>query len=505
MKKMIVMALLTSAAYAAQDLPASDQEVVEPRYLQVGAHPAASEKGVLSNQAATESIALVDFLDGQADTDTGWSASTPAHAPYAAASLAVGAGQLRAAVNWNVGFYQEGSKESWFQERLADFFGNGLLPPNFGIGSPQYAYDATNGRFVIVAAANLATQHRSWITIGSSYSPQGTVGRSDCTFALDANVLPGTRTQFYVDMPQIGFTRDALVITGTMHSFADNSVQYAKMWVIPKSAIYNVEYQNCPSSIGYNYWWGLKNQDGTTASAPAPANSNTSVTYLLNAHATGTSGANSLTQWRLDTSHPGAFTLTSTTVRTAAYYAPPRAPQSGTSTLIDTWDAELSNVVYQGSSLWTAQTTGCHVGSDPTERSCLRWYQITAQTGTVAQQSTFGVNNASVYTPWIIANASGNAIAVFNVSGTTTPVGMYFAGRKATDPTNSLPLFYILQQGDACYARSPANAVGGPHSGGALDPNNSNLFWISAAFTSGVSSNCSANDWSTKIAALSFQ
>ena len=114
------------------------------------------------------------------------------------------------------------------------------------------------------------------------------------------------------------------------------------------------------------------------------------------------------------------------------------------------------------------------------------------------------MTSAFVYTPWMIANANGNAIAVFNVSSSTLPVSIYFAGRKGTDASNSLPLFHILQGGQSCYARSPNNAVGGPHSGGALDPNNSNLFWISAAYASGSSSNCASNDWSTKIASLSF-
>jgi hypothetical protein len=408
-------------------------------------------------------------------------------------------------VNWSVGFYQEGSRESWFQERLADFFANGLLPPNFTIGAPQYTYDATAGRFLLVAGASLPTQRQSWDTIGASYFPQGTVGRSDCTFRLDANVLPGTHTSFYVDEPQIGTTARYVVITADMRSFADNSFQYAKVWVIPKSNLYNVEYQNCPVSIQYNYWWGLKNPDGTLARNLVAANSSTSVTYLLNADTPGTNGATSLTKWQLDTTIPGAFTFSGRSVPTAPYYVPPRAQQHGTPTLISTWDTRLSNVAYDGTSLWTAHTTGCRIIGDPTERSCMRWYQIAAQTGAVLQQSTFAVNNASVYTPWIVVNAYGNVVAVFNLSASTLPVGIYVAGRKGTDATNSLPLFYLVQQGEACYARSPYNAVGGPRSGGFLDPNNSNRFWISAAYTTGSSNDCTRNDWSTKIASLSFR
>ena len=498
-----VLTLLVSVVCSAQDLPAPDQ-VVEPDHLNVEAHQPAVTRQGLTNQAS-ESLVLVNFLQGQADTTTGWTASPRANAPWAAATLAVGGGELRAAVNWNVGFYHEGQSESWFQERLADFFGNGLLPPNTGVGAPQYAFDTTAGRFVLVAGANLASQQQSWVTIGSSYLPQGIGGRSDCTFALDANVLPGGHSNFYVDFPQIGMTEQALVITGQMRSFADKSFQYTKMWVIPKSSIYNVEYQNCPASIQYSYWWGLKNPDGTLASSVVPANSTGSITYLLNAHTPGATGATSLTQWQLDTTIPGSFKLTQKSVPTARYTTPPLAPQHGTTTLIDTWNTDLSNVVYEGNTLWTAQTTGCSFNGDPTARSCLRWYQIAPLTGTVLQQETFGVTDGFVYTPWILANASGNAIAVFNISGPTLPVGIYFAGRKGTDASNSLPLFYLLQAGQSCYARSPYNAVGGPHNGGALDPNNSNLFWISAAYASGSSSNCASNDWSTKIASLSFE
>jgi hypothetical protein len=495
--RIIVLTVLLAALCAAQHSPEADQVALD-------AHAIMERQGV-TRQASTESLQLVNFLQGQADTDTGWTASPPAQAPWAAATLAVGSGELRAGVNWSVGFYHVGSNESWFQERLADFFGNGLLPPNFRIGSPQYIYDALGSRFVLVAGANLMSQQQSWVTIGSTYLPQGQVGRSDCTIAIDANVLPGRHTNFYVDMPQIGMTRDAIVITGIMRSFSDNAFQYAKLWVIPKSSIYNAEYQNCPSSIQYTYWWDLKNPDGTIASSPAVAKSNESITYLLNAHIPGNGGANSLTEWRLDTSRPTSFALTSMTVLTATYHAPPRAQQPGTSTLINTWDAELSNVVYEGNSLWTAQTVGCLIAGDPTERSCLRWYQISPQTGTIQQQSTFGVPDAFVFTPWIIANAIGNAVAVFNVSGPAVPVGMYVAGRKGTDARNSLPLFYYLRRGDSCYTRSPGNAVGGPHSGGTLDPGNSNLFWITAAYASGFSSDCASNDWSTKIASLSFQ
>ncbi|MBV8571507.1 MAG: hypothetical protein JO319_12895, partial [Acidobacteriaceae bacterium] len=327
----IVLALLVSAVCIAQDLPAPDQVVVEPDQPTTEAHWRTGAEGT-NNKASTESLQLINFLDGQLDTGSGWSASPPAHAPWAAASLAAGSGELRAAVNWNVGFYQEGSNESWFQESLADFFGNGLLPANFRIGSPEYTYDVSGGRFVIVAGANLPSQRQSWVTIGTTYLPEGTLGRSDCTFALDANVLPGSRTSLYVDQPQIGMTEQALVIAADMRSFVDGSFQYSKMWVIPKSSLYNVEYQNCPASIQYYYWWGLKNGDGTVASSLVPANSNSSITYLLNSHTPGTNGANAITQWELNTSRAGAFTLTRTTVATAQYYAPPPAQQPGTST-----------------------------------------------------------------------------------------------------------------------------------------------------------------------------
>ncbi|MBV8072816.1 MAG: hypothetical protein JO270_23135 [Acidobacteriaceae bacterium] len=121
----IVLALLVSAVCIAQDLPAPDQVVVEPDQPTTEAHWRTGAEGT-NNKASTESLQLINFLDGQLDTGSGWSASPPAHAPWAAASLAAGSGELRAAVNWNVGFTRRGltnpgSRKVWLISSATDF------------------------------------------------------------------------------------------------------------------------------------------------------------------------------------------------------------------------------------------------------------------------------------------------------------------------------------------------------------------------------------------------
>ena len=60
--KTILLTLLVTAVCAAHDLPAPDQVVVEPDQLSVEAHrPAVTRQG-MTNQASSESLALILFI-----------------------------------------------------------------------------------------------------------------------------------------------------------------------------------------------------------------------------------------------------------------------------------------------------------------------------------------------------------------------------------------------------------------------------------------------------------
>jgi len=468
---------------------------------------------------------------GQYDTTSGdIPARSPlACAPYAEPTLAIGPGQqangiLEQAVNYNYAYYDKTDTQI-FTERLADFFGNGLLPPGFLIGKPQLLFDQSDpygyGRFVLVASAFKPATHQAWITLGTTFIGTTSYGTSDCTVAIDANrQADGSETSYWADEPRVGEDQTDLIVTAEMKSFANNSSEGAKLWVIPKTQVYNVPLRACPSSFRASVFpMGFQNSDGTRAVGviPAKSHANSSVTYLVSAYPNGGSALN---LWTLNT-HTLTLSpsLKGKAVPTKLYSKPPSAPQPGTSTRISTGGksapTELTNAVYQPSvGLWTVHTTACPVGYGL--GSCLKWYQIDPVTAATLQQGYFGYSDSYVYAPWIVVNHFGDVVIPFNASGSNFYVGTNYAGRYRSDPLNTLQsVSYALKAGAGYYQRGGGtdefgNSINAPslRSGGDVDPNNDNLFWIYGAYASGLNGTCPNNtpnyDWSTEVGLVSF-
>jgi hypothetical protein len=468
---------------------------------------------------------------GQYDTVSGdISARAPlACASYAEPTLAVGLGDaLEQAVDNNYGIYDKTDTQI-FTEPLSDFFGGGLLPSGFRIGKPQLLYDQSGdpnryGRFVLVASAFNPATHQSRITLGTtavSTIPPGT----DCTTAFDANrQVNGPPTNYWADEPRVGEDETDLIITAEMKSFADNSPKGAKLWVVPKTSVYNVPGLPCPqtpfhgqpppvvSAIGT----GFQNSDGTRAVAMIPAKNydvTTSTAYLVSAYP---QGGKALNLWTLDTRR---LTLSQRSVPTQPYSTPPSAPQPGTSTRIWTGGkiapTELTNAVYQpGVGLWTVHTIACPAGSGM--GSCVRWYQISPTTAAIVQEGNLGFTQAYAYAPAIVVNSSGNVVIPFEASSSSLYVGSYYAGRSRNDPLNTLQsVSYALKAGAGYYQRDGGpdefgHSINAPgvRSGGDVDPDNDNLFWIYGAYASGLNGTCPNNtpnyDWSTELGLVTF-
>ena len=150
--------------------------------------------------------------------------------------------------------------------------------------------------------------------------------------------------------------------------------------------------------------------------------------------------------------------------------------------------------------------TGCVVPPDTVQRSCLRWYEINPVSKTVLQQSTVGYPGTHFYYPAIAANANGDMTLAFSASATNSYVGVYFMGRRPSDPVNHLSgAFYLLQPGNGCYYRPYAggNYVGA-RSAVALDPTDNLSFWLTGTFTGGGYSNCPSNGWGTWLGRLTW-
>src|SRR6516162_3891994 len=359
----------------------------------------------VANMAESQTLKPEIDWDGQYDTAIGWyphAGFPPMCAASGQPSIAVSNGDvIHIAGNFNYGTFQRDGTNV-FQEEIATFFGSGLLPSNFDIGTPELLYDDNNNRFITADGAWHVGTEQAWITVGTSAVQPPYAATTDCTYKIDANLLPGAGpTNMYPTDVRVGLNADSIQITANMHNFTDGKFQYSKLWVLPKSAVYNVPLHNCPlvSPNPSFVAWGFKMPDGTTASDVIPTKSHdasSSVNYLLSAwsgHGT------ELALWTLDTHQPSLSPgLTAASVRTSAYVEPPKGvPQKGTTTPISPWGSQLANAVYRPTSgLWTVHAVACQ---PDTNNSCFQWFELDPQHKAVVQSGVAGYSDASVYAP----------------------------------------------------------------------------------------------------------
>jgi hypothetical protein len=390
-----------------------------------------------------------------------------------------------------------------FSSSLGDWLGPGLPSPvnGFLIQQPQILLDPAcpdglgNLReCYILARAVRASDHAARIVIGTSYWTGAQEFGSWKIHSFDVS-HSDTGTPTYAAFPRVSLTKNVLLMTADMFAWDRGRFQFAQVWLLPRSALYS-------DNLTVHTEWGFQNADGSQASTIVPAVSyvDSTTTYLVNSLLQTSGTANQLSIRQIDTADPRAPTYALSTLSVPDYSIPPDAEQMGTNTLITTGGASITNAVLLSNGLWAAQTTGCTPDGDTTQRSCVRWYQIDPVASVVLQQSTLGFAGVHFYYPALAANEAGDMTLAFSGSATYAAAGIYYSGRRVSDPPNTLDGFALLHDGDGCYVRgySGVNTLGG-RTAVVLDPSDRRSIWIFGAFASGTNSDCQANGWGTWI------
>jgi len=204
----------------------------------------------MTDMAESQTLKPQVTWPGQYDTAIGWyphAGFPPMCTASAQPTIAVSNGDvIHIGANFNYGTFQRNGTDV-FQEEIATFFGNGLLPSNFQITTPALLYDNNNNRFITADAAYHVGTEQAWITVGTSAVRPPYPATTDCTYKIDANLLPGAGpTNMYPTNIRVGHDAESIHVTANMHNFTDGKFQYSKLWVLPKSAVYNVPLHNCP-------------------------------------------------------------------------------------------------------------------------------------------------------------------------------------------------------------------------------------------------------------------
>lgn len=412
------------------------------------------------------------------------------------AQVAVGPSNGVAAVNGGVKvFSKTGSQSaSW---SLESFFpatarcGTSSCPSGTTTFDPWVIYDSLSGRFVVLALARNATTKLSRIVLAVSKTSTASTSTSGWwMYGLDAKLRGNTSVEDWLDYAKVGVTNNALVITGNQFNWS-NSFVTSKIKVLWKSQIYNGV-----SSVNWYDFWNLNGSPFGVHPASSSVSSTTA--YLVNTDSSGSTQLK-LRTLAIPTTTPGTPTLSAQIARTvSAYSTPPDARQPGSSTRIDTGDSRVTMAVRSAAGIFAVHTTSCTWSGVAEARSCIRYYQIDPGTLSVTKWGGLGNRDFFYSYPAVAADSSGGIVVPFQYSGATAYMSNRYTARAGTETSlqNSSP----LGTGTGCFVRLGADGRNrqGDYSGASYDAS-TKKFWVMGEHSSGTSSTCSNNTWTTRI------
>lgn len=154
--------------------------------------------------------------------------------------------------------------------------------------------------------------------------------------------------------------------------------------------------------------------------------------------------------------------------------APPDVPQPGGAPLRVATAGLATQPVYEGGSLWIADTIAGDVGT--VRVTGLRWFQVGVGAWpdevAVLQGGLYGAEGVAHLAPALAVDPTQNLTVLYLRAGPNEPLGAWVTGRRATDPPNALRPGRPLQRGIAPLGSADATgplAVQEPP-GAALDP-----------------------------------
>jgi hypothetical protein len=168
-------------------------------------------------------------------------------------------------------------------------------------------------------------------------------------------------------------------------------------------------------------------------------------------------------------------TYTTYTLTVPAYGPPEDAPQSGTTTRIETFDSRFWSCVYRNGSLWATH----HINSS---RVLARWYEIkmngwplSGQNPTLVQSGNIDPGSSiRTFFSSISVDAEGNSAVICARSSPNEFISIYRASRTPADPLGTMPDQSIVISSNGTYT---ASNRWGDYSGCAVDPSDGRTFW----------------------------
>jgi hypothetical protein len=369
------------------------------------------------------------------------------------------------------------------------FTGAGALT----VTDPQIQWDGQGGHW-LYAALGVATG-ANMLIFGWSRTP-------DPTDLTNGWCLFGTpRGKYLDDYPKLGHD-DNYISIGT--NVYDDSTNFtfitANIFAIRKPAAGDASCSVDPVLYVADPAHPLHNADGSTAFTPVPANTAdaSAFGYIVAAHSpvdgVGAAAPKIMVwHWAMVGGSPGLVSDGEVAVSTFDIPAP--VPQQGTTYVLDTLDARLTQAVAVNDpgaggakGIWTQHTV-----AGPSGRSVVRWYEILAGAPpTLRQQADIGSPTDFVFNGAISPSIGGDSAAVFyNRGGASTLPVIAAQTRSASTPLGSLDAGELVIAASSAtdldftcgYSKPTDPCRWGDYAGASPDPLHNGVVWGSSQVT----------------------
>ena len=369
------------------------------------------------------------------------------------------------------------------------------VPAGFFFTDPKVVYDIAKGRWYLTGAA-FDSSNDGYVLLAVSTS-------SDPSASWNLYVvLDQHNTQVFCDQPHLGFSDDKVAIA--CDQFNAQGFFMNDIWVVvDKNALLSAS--NSVTEYTHSF-----TDNNHFSIQPVYSMTSTTTQYMV----FDPPGAQ-LGGFIAVTGNPatgvGWFEAN---MSIAPVSLPPRAPQQGSASTIDTGDLRFDSAVYRSGIIWTGGGDSCIPAGDTMQRACLRLVQanvtgfpLVTNQPTVNQDFDVGMfvlgSGDSLYYPALAMDASGTTYVSYTESSAADTAGL-FASDILPGAPGAVDQTFPLLGGNGPYV-GPASLQGGSrwgdYSAAAPDPLDAHSVWVGGEYA--AYENSHLNDWGTAMATFS--
>ena len=354
---------------------------------------------------------------------------------------------------------------------------------------PKVLYDQYAKRWVMVWLDQAASPARGNILI--SVSKDSSAIGEWYNYVFNAGLNGATASNTWTDYQGIGYDKDAIYVTGNQWDFAtSNTFQYAKVRIIPKSALY----AHTGGPVGYFDIWDIRYPQSLTSKifGVRPVRMVTEATneyYLVQMNQ---NGANYVVVYKLK-NVTTAPTMTGSVITMTSYAVAPNANQLGGGTpLIEGGGSGLRNEpIYRDGYLFVT-----HAIRNPSNASysSLHYFSVDLTSNIISEDYALGASGYFYFYPSLATDKVGSSVLTFSRSGDNEYAGAFYVSRRMFDAGFSPAKAIAPGLGNYVKTFGGTRNRWGDYTGAWVDPSNDYDIWLLSEYAAGV------NTWGTYIA-----